>query len=143
MTDQPHPAAAPSVRRVLLVEDDESVGVSLAAVLERHGSQVTLIPSVALALDLLRQRAFDVVISDLMLDDEHGRTGFAVLSEAKRCQPGITTILITGYPSEAVARRAAEERIASLLSKPLDIAELLSALAAQPAAPLTTPPGGV
>ena len=145
MSDQPRPAAAApnaAVRQVLLVEDDENVGVSLAAVLERHGSQVTLIPSVALALALLRERAFDVVISDLMLDDEHGLTGFAVLSEATRCQPGITTILITGYPSPAVAKRAAEERIASIFSKPLDIAELLDALTAQPSAPHTTPPGG-
>ena len=77
-----------------------------------------------------------------MLDDEHGRTGFAVLSEATRCQPGITTILITGYPSEAVARRATEECITSIFSKPLDIAELLAAFEPHPAAPVTTPPSG-
>ena len=141
MTGEPHPAAPDAaIRRVLLVEDDENVGVSLAAVLERHGSQVTLIASVALALALLRERTFDVVISDLMLDDEQGRTGFAVLSEATRCKPGVTTILITGYPSPAVASRAADERVTSIFSKPLDIAELLAALDVRPSAPPTTSP---
>lgn len=119
-------------RRVLLVEDDESVGVSLAGVLEMHGSRVTLVASVALALAMLRERPFDAVVSDLMLDDDQGRTGFAVLTEAARLQPGITAILITGYPSEAVAKRAAELPLAGLLSKPLEIADLLSAL--EPAA---------
>ena len=115
-------------RQVLLVEDDESVGVSLAGVLELHGSRVTLVTSVALALALLRERSFDVVVSDLMLDDDEGRTGFAVLAAATRLHPGLTAILITGYPSEAIIQRARAESRAGVLVKPLDIAELLALL---------------
>ena len=130
VTNETRPAGPPesSGKRVLLVEDDESVGVSLAGVLEMHGSRVTLVTSVAMALAMLRERPFDAVVSDLMLDDEQGRTGFAVLIEADRLQPGITAVLITGYPSEAVAKRAAELPLAGVLSKPLEIPELLSAL---------------
>ena len=115
-------------RQVLLVEDDESVGVSLAGVLELHGSRVTLVTSVAVALALLRERSFDVVVSDLMLDDDEGRTGFAVLAAASRLHPDLTAILITGYPSEAIIQRARDESLAGVLVKPLDIAELLALL---------------
>ena len=116
-------------RQVLLVEDDESVGISLAGVLEMHGSNVTLVTSVSVALTLLRERSFDVVVSDLMLDDDEGRTGFAVLAAATQLHPGLTPILITGYPSAAVIQRAESESLAGVLVKPLDIAELLALLA--------------
>jgi CheY-like chemotaxis protein len=115
-------------RQVLLVEDDESVGVSLAGVLHMHGAQVTLVTSVALGLERLREQRFDAVVSDLMLDDERGRTGFAVLAEAARLQPGIVAVLITGYPSEAVIKRAADDGLAGVLVKPLEITELLRLL---------------
>jgi DNA-binding NtrC family response regulator len=115
-------------RRVLLVEDDESVGVSLAGVLELHGARVTLVTSVALGLERLREQRFDAVVSDLLLDDEQGRTGFAVLAEAARVQPGIVAVLITGYPSAAVMKRAGDEGLAGVLKKPLEIGELLGVL---------------
>ena len=113
---------------VLLVEDDQSVGLSLAAVLELHSSRVTLVTSVALGLQQLREQPFDAVVSDLMLDDELGRTGFAVLAEAARLQPGIVTVLITGYPSAAVMKRAAHDGLTGVLIKPLEIAALLDLL---------------
>jgi AmiR/NasT family two-component response regulator len=71
-----------------------------------------------------------------MLDDELGRTGFAVLAEAARLQPGIVAVLITGYPSDAVMKRVADEGLAGVLVKPLEIRELLGLLApaARPAA---------
>jgi DNA-binding NtrC family response regulator len=115
-------------RRVLLVEDDESVGVSLAGVLDMHGAQVTLVTSVALGLEPLREQRFDAVVSDLMLDDERGRTGFAVLAEAARLRPGIVAVLITGYPSEAVIKRAADQGLAGVLVKPLEVSELVALL---------------
>jgi DNA-binding NtrC family response regulator len=115
-------------RQVLLVEDDESVGVSLAGVLELHGAQATLVTSVALGLERLREQRFDAVVSDLLLDDELGRTGFAVLAEAARVQPGIVAVLITGYPSAAVMKRAGDEGLAGVLKKPLEIGELLGVL---------------
>ena len=121
----------PHGSQVLLVEDDESVGVSLAGVLEMHGSHVTLVTSVSAALLLLRERSFEVVVSDLMLDDDQGRTGLAVLAEATRLHPDLTAILITGYPSEAIIQRAGDESLAGVLVKPLDIAELLALLAPQ------------
>ena len=120
---------SPAPAKVLLVEDDESVGVSLAGVLEMHGWRTTLVTSVALALAALREHVFDAVVSDLMLDDEHGRTGFAVLAEAARLQPGITRALITGYPTEAVITRAEAEGLAGVLVKPFAIPDLLDALA--------------
>lgn len=115
--------------QVLLVEDDESVGVSLAGVLEMHGSEVIVVTSVSAALAMLRERSFKAVVSDLMLDDDQGRTGFAVLAAAARLHPGLTAILITGYPSDAVIQRARDEFLAGVLVKPLDIAELLVMLA--------------
>ena len=112
-------------RRILLVEDDAAVGETLAAVLRRHGHQATLVTSVALALQRLREETYDAVVSDLLLDDEEGRTGFAVLAEAKRSHPAVVAILITGYPSDAAVRRAAEEGVDGLLAKPLQIEDLL------------------
>ena len=126
-------------KHILLVEDDENVGVSLAAVLEMHGWRVTLCTSVATALGHLREAPFDAVISDLMLDDDQGRTGFAVLAEATRLRPTILTILITGYPSAAVMDRAETDRLTGILVKPFEIHALRTLLStpAQSGAPTT------
>ena len=126
---------APERRRVLLVEDDPSVGETLAAVLDRNGCRTTLVASVALALARLREQEFDAVVSDLLLDDDEGRTGFAVLAEAKRLWPDVTRILITAFPSTASRRRADEEGVTGLLVKPLEIGELLALLERRAASP--------
>ena len=66
---------------ILVVEDDLSVLETLEAMLEREGYAVATAASGGDALELPRERQFDVVVSDLRLDDVDGH---AILREIRR-----------------------------------------------------------
>ncbi|HEU0169620.1 MAG TPA: response regulator, partial [Chloroflexota bacterium] len=90
------PRGAEPAPRLLLVDDEEAVRMTLAAVLSREGYDVTAVASGSQALAVLESRGFDVVLSDLRLDD---MDGLAVLSRAQELNPDVVTVVLTGYAS--------------------------------------------
>ena len=66
--------------RILIVEDDENLGVGLAYNFERAGYEVTRATSAAAGLRALAELAHDLVLLDLMLPD---RSGFDVLESIR------------------------------------------------------------
>src|SRR5512142_1754120 len=69
---------------VLVVDNDASVRVTLAAILADVGHTVTECASGAEALVCLRDHEFDVILTDLRLED---MDGIRVLGEARRGRP--------------------------------------------------------
>lgn len=111
---------------ILLVEDDASVLVTMQAILEDEGYAVTAAGSGLAALALLGERSFDLVLTDLRLDDVDGLT---VLAEVRRTAPDTNTILLTGYASLESAIKALQEGAYAYLVKPCDVEELKVTLA--------------
>src|SRR5438093_331358 len=58
----------PAVPRVLVVDDEEAVMLTIQGILELEGYAVTAVPTGELALELLRAERFDVVLTDLRLE---------------------------------------------------------------------------
>ncbi len=91
-------AAAPSTTvealEVLLVDDEETIRVTLADDLVAAGHRVTAIADGAEALRLIEHRVFDVIVSDIRMP---GADGLAVLDRAKRLRPETEVILMTGF----------------------------------------------
>jgi DNA-binding NtrC family response regulator len=79
---------------VLLVDDEETIRVTLADDLAAAGHRVTAIADGAEALRLIESRVFDVVVSDIRMP---GAEGTAVLARAKQLRPETEVILMTGY----------------------------------------------
>ena len=115
--------------RVLIVDDVESVRISLAALVEKDGHDVSLAADASEALDLLRGEPFDVVVTDIILPR---KTGAVLLGEIREGHPDVQVIMITGEPEVETAAEAVRKGAFDYLSKPVsreDITRTVSAAA--------------
>ena len=118
-------------RRILLVDDDLAVLLTLKAVLELNGFEVETAGSSAEALARMTSGIYQMVISDLRMESEEA--GLEVIRAARRQPYEPAIALLTAYPP--AANRCGEtrhdgedwtgENSGSLLIKPLGTAELI------------------
>jgi two-component system, NtrC family, response regulator HydG len=106
---------------VLIVDDDEAHAQAVAESLERVGYECTVAPSGTRAAALIESRNFDVVVTDLMMDDIDG---LEILRRTKEELPDAEVILLTGHASVKLALAAGQQGAHNLLTKPVDIKEL-------------------
>lgn len=111
-------AAAP---RILVVDDEETVLLSIQGVLELDGYAVSATTSGTEALTLAATTAFDLVLTDLRLDDIDG---LQVLRELQRISPTSVVVTLTGYASLDTALQALRDGAYDYLVKPCDVLEL-------------------
>ncbi|MDB5643961.1 MAG: hypothetical protein JWN07_3278 [Hyphomicrobiales bacterium] len=120
------PAAARSSEKttgaILLVDDDELVRQATAAMLEDEGYTIAQAPDALTGLRLLRARAFDMLITDLVMPGMSGATLAARVAEE---QPNLPVLVVTGYAERAGEVPAHLPR----LGKPFTAAELSAAVA--------------
>ncbi len=110
---------------LLLVDDEERILSALRRTLRREGYEILTVNSVAGALEVLDQRPVDLILSDFKMP---GMTGMELLAEARRRQPRVARLLITGW-SQAVSPAELEAaEVAILISKPWEDADLKRAL---------------
>jgi len=72
-------------RRILFVDDEPGIRVTLSAILQANGFQVTSAATVAEALREINSQTFDALISDLNIGEPGD--GFTVVSAMRRTQP--------------------------------------------------------
>jgi two-component system, NtrC family, response regulator HydG len=107
--------------RILIVEDDQAHAEALEMALAAEGYLVEIADGTDSALDRLRARDFDLVLTDLVLGE---RDGLELLREARRMLPDLSVFLITGHGSIETAVQAMREGAADYLTKPVNLAEL-------------------
>ncbi|MGH2492839.1 MAG: ATP-binding protein [Candidatus Limnocylindria bacterium] len=107
--------------KVLVVDDEKSVATTIKAILELDGSEVTAVTSGKEALAQLREHEFDVVLTDLRLDD---LDGIEILRETQKLWPDTVAIMLTGYASLESAVAALRSGAYDYLIKPSDVDEL-------------------
>ncbi len=107
---------------LLLVDDDRHLLDSMAPWLKDRGLQVDTAEGVDPALRLLEQKRFDLVLSDIRLQD---RDGFEILAHCRERYPHTSVILFTGYGTVDTAVDALRAGAFDLLTKPLIDDELL------------------
>jgi YesN/AraC family two-component response regulator len=112
--------------RVLFVDDEPSIRMTLSAILERAGFQVTVAATVPEALDHMGKEKFDLLLSDLNIGQPGD--GFTVISAMRRSQPEVATIILTGFPDFDTALQALRSQVDDYLTKPTDVNKLLSVL---------------
>ena len=106
---------------VLVVDDEESVALTIQAILRLDGHDVTAVTTGSDALRLLNERQFDVVLTDLRLGDIDG---IEVLREVQKTSPDTAAIMLTGYASLESAISALRSGAYDYLMKPSDVEEL-------------------
>jgi len=110
---------------ILVVDDEERQREIYREILQDEGYQTETAPSGEVALRLLAQRRFDLVLTDLNLT---GMTGIQLLSEILGADPTVAVMLITGYPSIQSAIEATKRGVYQYLEKPVDRDKLLEAV---------------
>jgi len=107
--------------RILVVEDDPAHAEALQLALETERCVVEIAGEVGAALDRLRARHFDLVLTDLKLGAE---SGLDLLQKVRKDHPSLSVILITGHGSVETAVGAMRAGAADYLTKPVNLEEL-------------------
>jgi signal transduction histidine kinase len=107
--------------RILVVDDEENVLVTIQAILEMDKYDVDTAQTGEDAVALIRANDYDVVLTDLRLGDSSGQD---VLAEVRRSRPQTVAIMLTGYASLESAIAALREGAYDYLIKPSDPEEL-------------------
>jgi DNA-binding response OmpR family regulator len=118
--------------RILLVDDEASIRLTLGALLERTGYAVTAAEGGEQALALLQQHPFDLLLTDLKMP---GIDGMQVVAAARQRQPDLAVIVLTGHGSLETAIDGLHQQVFDYLLKttPPDqvIARVTAGLAAR------------
>jgi DNA-binding NtrC family response regulator len=112
--------------QILLVEDEQTIAVTLKDDLEGAGYEVTHVADGAAAVTLLGQRAFDLVITDMRLP---GADGLQVLQATKRARPATEVIMMTAYATVEHAVEAMRQGADDYIQKPFANEHVLERIA--------------
>jgi two-component system response regulator (stage 0 sporulation protein F) len=112
--------------RILFVDDEQSIRLTLPRVLARHGFEVTSVANMEDAIAEVHAEKFDVLLSDLNL--AHDNDGFRVIEEMRKAEPRCINFVLTGYPEDDTAQRADGHEVAHYFTKPVDIEEMVNTI---------------
>jgi DNA-binding response OmpR family regulator len=115
-----------ALARVLVVDDDEAVRVSLCTILEKHGFDVTCAADVSGALKLISSQKYDVLLTDLHMPG--AGDGLTVVSAIRHANPEAVTLLLSSFPEMSAAANAILMQTDEILVKPMNIPDLISAI---------------
>ena len=104
--------------RLLVVDDEESLRITTAAILEKEGYTVDTASSGDEAISLLSDHDYDLVLTDLHME---GGDGLSVLNQIRRHSPLTISVVLTGFASVESAIAALQEGAYDYLVKPCDI----------------------
>jgi CheY-like chemotaxis protein len=133
-TPQPAPAAIrvatalgpSSVRKILLVDDDDAVRTVVGEQLRELGFDVTATPDGASAIDAVGGGGeFDLLLTDFAMP---GFNGIQTIQRIATMRPQIRSALMTGYAEDSLT--AIDRESITVFRKPIDLDELLNFLAA-------------
>ena len=125
MVEEVAASVASAQIRVLIVDDDEPHAQAVAESLERVGYDCVVAPSGPRGAQLLESDSYDIVVTDLRMEEVDG---LAILRKAKEELPDAEVILLTGHGSINSAVTAMQHGAYTYLTKPLDIKELRTAV---------------
>jgi len=106
---------------LLLAEDDDASRKVYRALLESEGYVVVDVADGDAALDVLKNQAIDLLVTDVMMP---GLSGIELLERARELHPGLRAIVITGSGTAEVALGALRNRACDFLTKPFHLKEL-------------------
>jgi two-component system sensor histidine kinase/response regulator len=111
--------------RLLIVDDEAAQMTALCRTLEVEGYATTGTVSANEALQRLREQRFDVLITDLMMDE---LDGIALLRAAHAVDPDLACIVMTGHGTIDTAVEAMRSGALDYILKPFNLREITSVL---------------
>lgn len=112
--------------KVLIVDDEKSIRITLSAFLVNEGYDVDVAEDFESALAILGQKEIDVVISDIVMPRVSGVT---LLKRIKETAPNVKVIMMTGEPTLETAVEAVRAGASDYLTKPVGKPAILHSVA--------------
>lgn len=115
-----------SASRILVVDDEEDICSNLRDILTDFGYRVDVAYDGLTALALIGKFTYDLALLDLKMP---GMDGLTLYRELKKLHTGAEAIIISAYASGEIADAALAAGAVRVMSKPVDIAELMPLVA--------------
>lgn len=106
---------------ILILDDEPIVSKRLKPSLERKGYEVETFTRSSDALSRIREKRFDIVITDLKME---GIDGMEFLTEVKKLYPDTEVIVITGFATMDTAKESFRKGVFDFLAKPFKLGEI-------------------
>ncbi len=118
----PHAEASMAPRRILVVDDEENVALTLQEGLQKlPDCEVQVATSGEQALALFKEQAFDLLITDYKMP---GTDGLTLAARVRQTYPRTEIILITAYGDDILRQQAAHLSILHVMDKPVKLKEI-------------------
>lgn len=112
--------------QILLLDDEPIVGKRLQPALTKIGCEVEVFQDPLAAVARIKQKEFDIVVTDIRMDE---MDGMQVLEYVHEKSPRTKVIMITGYAMIALAREAMEKGAFDFIAKPFKPDDLRAVIA--------------
>lgn len=115
--------------RIIVIDDEADLRALLRHILEAHGHEVDEAENGAQALSVLRQRLYDLVITDVLMPEQDG---VAVMKQVPELQPQAKVLAISGggptVPADWSLKMMKLFGVNAALHKPFDESVLMNAV---------------
>jgi len=108
-------------RSILVVDDELLIRDLLYDFFSGHGWQIAVAENGEKALEVMRARKIDVVLTDIKMPE---MDGLALASRLRDSHPEIPVVLMTGFPSVESAVAALRAKAEDYIIKPFNINQL-------------------
>jgi len=107
--------------RILVVDDEESIREFLEIMLKKEGYEPTTVDDGKEAVDMLKKKSFDLIISDLQMPN---MTGIELLRKVREQDPEMLFMMITAFGTSETAVEAMKLGAYDYITKPFKIDEV-------------------
>ncbi|MFC1754601.1 response regulator [Thermoproteota archaeon] len=107
------------------MDDDYIIVHLLKDILKNNGFSVSISLNGIDAIKMIKEMSFDFVLSDIQMPKING---IEVLKKMKKFNPSLNIIMMTGCATKEIQNEALREGASCVLSKPIDINDLLDIL---------------
>jgi two-component system, NtrC family, response regulator PilR len=111
--------------RILVIDDEDVVREVFQRLLKSEGYQTELCTSGDEGLKLIREKEFDAVILDVMMN---GMGGLATLQELRKMDPDLPVLMVTAYASLENAIECMRQGAYDYITKPFKNEEVMLAI---------------
>jgi DNA-binding NtrC family response regulator len=112
-------------KRLLIVEDEPALRITLAANLELEGFEILEAETAERALEIIAGHELDLVLSDIRMP---GLSGVELHREIKRTRPDLPVVLMTAFTADDHIDEATQAGVFTVLSKPFEIDDVIPTL---------------
>ncbi|MEJ7812399.1 MAG: HD domain-containing phosphohydrolase [Gemmatimonadaceae bacterium] len=119
------PGGEPAVKRILIVDDEETIRLALSKFLRLRGYDVRAVGSGPEALEVLAREQFMVMLCDVRMP---GMTGIEVVARAAAQDPDLAIMILTAVNDARTATEALASGACDYLMKPVELTDLQHAV---------------